>query len=342
MLCFVVFLSLSLNALTQLLLEGAVTRPLFGHVETLMPKVDEDFGVVLIRLSTASLEVTSAAGLGNEVGGVTSTNLAKHMHTQDQGMLEIDRAGVVSIAPAFDRRGRKRLRKRGFANEIGNVKPKMQRADSWADAMVNIQWLKALGTFFLTVVKVSIQLSKRVWAIVRNKGRSRDSHIQEAAQNPPADVNEDEDAMDDAEVFRRFLHGDTFSDDDDDFEPTQSTAQDIEQESGSTPSEDGDDADDADGEAVQLYADLSQEAATSASAPLLLAHMTSDSPLTRRRYRKLVSEPRREESADEWDEFVSERRHVKALMKEDESSESRRNCVICTVEPRDIICWPCR
>jgi hypothetical protein len=30
------------------------------------------------------------------------------------------------------------------------------------------------------------------------------------------------------------------------------------------------------------------------------------------------------------------------MKKHDEMDENRRNCVICTVESRQIICWPCR
>src|ERR1700735_1646403 len=70
LLSLVTLLTIALNALTQLLLEGAVTRPLFGHAATLLPRSDEDFSIVLLRLGAASLEATSVAGLGNEVGGV--------------------------------------------------------------------------------------------------------------------------------------------------------------------------------------------------------------------------------------------------------------------------------
>ena len=82
--CLIAF-SLLLNVITQLLLEGAITRPLFGHVDTLMPKMDEDFGVALVRLGTASLEATSAAGMGNEVGGVTSAGVAELPPDADRG-----------------------------------------------------------------------------------------------------------------------------------------------------------------------------------------------------------------------------------------------------------------
>ena len=64
LLLLVTLLTISLNALTQLLLEGQITRPLFGHQRSLIPKWDEDFGIVLLRLGTASLEATSVAGLG--------------------------------------------------------------------------------------------------------------------------------------------------------------------------------------------------------------------------------------------------------------------------------------
>ena len=87
------------------------------------------------------------------------------------------------------------------------------------------------------------------------------------------------------------------------------------------------------------------------SAPLLLAHMTdkSASPLTRRGYKRLVSGPsqaRAKDDSDDWDDFVSDRRRAKRIVMppsdEDPASLNARTCVVCTVEPRDIICWPCR
>ncbi|KZT00061.1 uncharacterized protein LAESUDRAFT_739765 [Laetiporus sulphureus 93-53] len=343
MLCVTVIFSASLNVLTQLILEGAITRPLFGHAETLMPKLDEDFGVALIRLGTASLEATSAAGMGNEVGGVTSadgTGLVRFT-SDDRGVVEIDRSGVVSLIPAYDRQGQQRIRKRGFANEITHVKAQAQRADLWADTMVNASWFKAFAMFLITAFKTTRRLTNRLYAYVRTKLNpgavayvERPAAPREPIYAVPDHIDDDE--LEDAELYRRFLRGEPLSDDDEEYEdPMQAD------NVPSTPSEDEDDGEDE--ETVRLYADLSQDVATSTSAPLLLAHMTSASTLTRRRYNRLVSERgTAEDVEDEWQAFVREQRGVKSSVREDGAAEARQNCVVCTAEPRDIICWPCR
>jgi hypothetical protein len=94
-------------------------------------------------------------------------------------------------------------------------------------------------------------------------------------------------------------------------------------------------------ETLALFSDLSAPT-SSATAPVLLAHMTdtSSSPLTRRRYRSLVSgqeDPERRA----WEAFINDRRDS-VNVRNSPTGETRRNCVICTVEERQIICWPCR
>lgn len=158
--------------------------------------------------------------------------------------------------------------------------------------------------------------------------------------------------------YARFLRGEPVSNDDKDFEP--SGLHGLRETSPATPSglsdSDSEDEDeDRDGEddehrreQAQLYADLSTSASQAASAPLLLAHMTdtSPSPLTQRRYRRLMFGARRTDEYEEWDEFVLEWRRTKRAeveaRGEDALAEHTRNRVICTVELQDIICWPCR
>src|ERR1700722_18765274 len=100
-LALVTILAISLNALTQILLEGAVTRPPIGRPATLLPKWDEDFSIVLLRLGTASLEATSVAGLGNEVGGVSVSTAINAPHTE-YGTVEMGRYAVQSLSPAYE------------------------------------------------------------------------------------------------------------------------------------------------------------------------------------------------------------------------------------------------
>ncbi|RPD56416.1 hypothetical protein L227DRAFT_508480 [Lentinus tigrinus ALCF2SS1-6] len=337
----IISVTVALNGLTQLLSEGSISRPLFAHA-ALMPRPEEDFNVALFRMGTASMEATSVAGLGNEVGGVTSASEKDIVSAQKReivrGELDIDRSGVSGISPAYEQRGKKRIVKKGFANEITNVKVKAASTDFWMNTVLNVAWQRHLVTFLAS----AWHAARRLWALAiakaRGRGMERARSPSVAALNGPANRAKNEDA----DPYERFLRGESVSDDEDDFQPEDERTP----ESDSSDQEDAgidadDDAEAERGEQAQLYADLASDVT---SAPLLLAHITdsSSSPLTRRGYRRLVSGPRH--GSDEWDDFVLERRQAKRSKVQDEDvlSENARACVICTVEPRDIICWPCR
>ncbi|KAI0748740.1 hypothetical protein C8Q80DRAFT_1173378 [Daedaleopsis nitida] len=345
----IISVTVALNALTQLLTEGAIVRPLFAHA-AIMPRSDEDYNYALFRLGTASMDATAVAGFGNEVGGVSSARprdiVLASQHETVRGELEIDRAGVSVFSPAYEQRGAKRVNKKGFANEIAHVKAKAASTDLWINTIVNVAWHKHLLTFLGSMWRAA----RRVWAasVSRLRGASARSHERSpsVARVQPSYMRAGSEF--DADPYELFLRGESVSDDEDDFQPEGTPAP--ERDTSDTEDEDEDedrsraDEDDS-GEQAQLFADLSSDTVT--SAPLLLAHMTdpSSSPLTRRRYRRLVSGGRQPASdEDDWDEFVMERRKTKrsAVQEEDLLSENTHTCVICTVEPRDIICWPCR
>jgi hypothetical protein len=93
---------------------------------------------------------------------------------------------------------------------------------------------------------------------------------------------------------------------------------------------------------MALFTDHSAASSSSTSTSVLLAHMTdtSSSPLTRRRYQNLVMGQGDAERIA-WEAFINSRRAV-ANQPSLPANESRRNCVICTTNERQIICWPCR
>ena len=138
------------------------------------------------------------------------------------------------------------------------------------------------------------------------------------------------------DLYRRFLSGENLSDDEEDFSPRHPSV---------APESDGEDSDSVQGSPVEE--DIEQLAATamsSASASHLLAHMSSpQTTLTRRRYSRVQAgeEHEPQSQADAWDRFVEEKR-LAVRSRQDEGSEGRRLCVICTCEERQIICWPCR
>ncbi|THH20903.1 hypothetical protein EW146_g566 [Bondarzewia mesenterica] len=289
LLILVTFLAFVLNALTQLLLEGTVTRPLFGHAATLMPRWDEDFSIVLLRLGTASLEATSVAGLGNEVSGVPVSSADAGADTKlHSDYVELDRAGVtVSHATGKQRRDRD-----GFANEIRGVRVGSRQGDLWFDHA----WTRELVRFGEGIKKVVVGFWRLTWGYMRGQPLYR---REETAQHeadmisPRSGEHIDEMSEERQDVYDRFLMGEIVSDDEDDFDP-HSSMPGVEDDDSSV------DSDEAGGkepgwednsETAVLYADLSTTASSSATAPLLLAHMTntSASPLTRRRYKRLIA-----------------------------------------------------
>ncbi|KAI0076423.1 hypothetical protein K474DRAFT_1597913 [Panus rudis PR-1116 ss-1] len=330
----VTVITCALNALTQLFLTGSISKPLIGHTASLMPKWDEDFNIVLLRLGTASLEATSVAGWGNEVGGVGAASVLSALartRPEDGGVVELGRAGVISLKPSVTGE----QVKRGFANEITRVKAGSTNSDYWLDSVVNATWRRE-----------ALRFGKAVWSVLKGLWRlvtfRRSPALPESTDVQPGTPEED---VDDSEqdVYERFLRGDMVSDDEDDaFEPPSR------QDSVPQTPLDLSDTEDTGEDTANLYADLSTTSSASAPAPLLLAHMvdTSSSPLTRRRYSSLVSQSQSRPSAvttDDWDAFLLQRRVQKLSRGSSEAEDdSRRNCVVCTVEPRDIICWPCR
>jgi hypothetical protein len=355
----VTLLTVTLNALTQFLLEGAITRPLFGHAAALRPGCDEDFSIVLLRVGIASLEATSVAGLGNEVGGVAVTSpLDRSKPYTEYGTVEVNRFGVTSISPAVEGRGRHKKLKMGLANEIKSVKTSPGEEHLWIDTA----WYRELAKFGVGVWKVVKGFWRLLWRAITGRPR----YDVQLHQNPP-DTEErvriESDERDAADAYGRFLRGENVSDDDDDFEPLGSRTGSFDQ----TPSTYSEVTSDDDGfgedganETAALYADLSSAASTSASAPLLLAHMTdaSSTPLTRRRYRHLVDGASDPSESVEWAPVGAQPvvGMLPAMLAcaisiedlsfprtdDDMAAESRRNCVICTVEARQVICWPCR
>ncbi|TDL24881.1 hypothetical protein BD410DRAFT_766450 [Rickenella mellea] len=364
LLVLVTALACTLNVLTQLLLEGTISRPLFGHTRTLVPKADEDFAVVLLRLGTASLEATSVVGLGYEVGSVSVRHTMQlgTVHSpeapSDQPSIELNRVGVVGVSHGLHR-------KQGFTNEIKSVKVTGMEADWWYSSA----WLRELTRFGMGIVAAA----RGIWRLILRrtwyKWRGVDQPFDSANKHTTAVgarrgtmhfvAREDEEEY----IYRRFLRGEPLSDDDDDeYDPARSSRS--RSQSGSpersTPASDAENENDLSsdendpGETANLYSDLLSSPST-ASAPMLLAHMSTptSSRLTRRRYSQLVSSQQRVESSgrnfigelevDEWANFVQDRRDA-ALRHDahDNGDEIRRNCVICTVEQREVICWPCR
>ena len=354
MLLLVIVVAFSLNVLTQLLLEGSITRLFIGHTASLMPKWDEDFSIVLLRLGIASLDATSVAGLGNEVSCIALANHAEIVKPQMQyGEVEMNRSGASSVTHTTEHHGGRRTRKEGFANEIRHVRV---GSSPHGDHMVDATWFVEFKRFGCAMARFGVGLWRMAGRLLRGQpvfprplaASGWQTQDFEFGALSPGVCHEDETKPfipGQRDIYERFLSGEELSDDeDDDFYPPSSPAPQDDDGDGDDGDDDdaGGDSSYAEADTLALFCDLSTPSTSSATAPVLLAHMTdtSPSPLTRRRYRSLVSgqeDPERRA----WEAFINDRRdsmNVRNLP----TSETRRNCVICTVEERQIICWPCR
>ncbi|KAG0701752.1 hypothetical protein DFH29DRAFT_982593 [Suillus ampliporus] len=317
----VVFLALFLNVFTQIATEGTVSRFLFGHQAALLPKWDEDFSVALLRLGYSKLR------------------------------------GVECIGPRKPSRGRRcssikyRRFKKGFANEIKTVRVTSTGGDIWLDMV----WCRELARLGVGVVRCGRGLIMKFWNVLRRRSRRppnfpprRVAVRSETAKN---ERNQDLDTEDDEEeLYERFMRGELMHEDEDDEDleyqwpllaPTSSRSEHGDEDNEEESQQDAN-------ETVSLFSDLSSAPSAVTSASVLLAHMTdnSSSPMTRQRFQHLMSAPSQRSNSllSDWTDVAATRRSSSSGtgMHDDSQNEARRNCVICTVEPRQIICWPCR
>jgi hypothetical protein len=348
LLLLVIVVAFCLNILTQLLLEGSVTRLFIGHAASLMPRRDEDFSIVLLRLGIASLDATSVAGLGNEVSCIALADHAEILKRQVQyGELEMNPSGVISVTHTTEYHGGRRTRKERFANDVRRVKV---GSSPHGDPMVDATWFIEFKRFGFAIARFGIGLWRMLGRILRGQPifprPSEDSgwQTQDFDALSPGVFHEAEASPSQRDIYERFLSGEVLSDDeDDDFYPPSPVLLRDDDDDDDNDEDIGVDTPDEDTDTLALFSDLSAAATTSsATAPVLLAHMTdtSQSPLTRRRYRSLVS-GQADTERRAWEAFISDRRD-NVNIRNPQANESRRNCVICTAEERQIICWPCR
>jgi len=210
------------------------------------------------------------------------------------------------------------------------------------------------------------QQQSHVTATVDAQEKERLSRIVTSMPFNPFTENDDEESTDadgretSDDPYARFLRGDVFSDDDSDDSTYSdySDNSDSESELSSTDVEGSSCQDDTSvpevsmwekvkEEAVHLFSDLVDNDIEGDPSAFLAhaAYPRSSGPLTRRRVisalraqRQLSSEP------EDQEDFADARREVNQKWGDcaDEGENTRRLCVICTVEERDIICWPCR
>lgn len=259
------------------------------------------------------MEATRLAGLGNEVAGLA-------MGPEPAGEIELTRAGILNFdIPANSHAG--------FAREIKTVKASSIDNEMFADGV----WMRELKRFFMSCWAVVRGLMHMLYRLgLKSATQSSAPHcMEQILQEDTADEDQDE-------LYARFLRGEDEPEEmDGDYRADEDDRQALSEDSEYSDEEEQ-------REALDLYADISL-AQTGSMAPLLVAHMVSPrGPLTRRRFKGMSLTAMAD--ASEWEQFVDERRARvdQQPLRHLADSESRRNCVVCTVEPREVVCWPCR
>ena len=321
----------ALDALTQILLEGSITRTILCRSGSLMPMWEEDCSIVIARLGTASLEATSVAGLGNEVASVTVFDtLARGLgdDTDDPAAMELNRAGISSSGDLAH------SLQRGFLNEVKNVKAVQMRDPNPLEA--RSLFSKELGRY----VKGCLSVMKGAWILLRyGRGSQWPAAVPSSILPDEGLADETVSAEGDEDDYRRFLLGETISDDEDEYEHATRTP------SSSHSSSDNEEDD----LPVDLYHNLAGSESPASPVPVLLVHMADSSsfPLTRRRYQRLIEGAGQvslvmDSPVNSGVSNLRRRRELTEASEDEGWDESRMNCVICMARPRQVICWPCR
>lgn len=327
-----ILLTTGLNALTQILLQGRVTRPLLGAGAAALPDLDEDFGVALIRIGTYSIAATSTIGLGNEVAPVCSA---------DSTFVKLERNSAAVHSPMMFGKSRP-----GLSNQIKGIKVEKSDAVRWP----NTPWVNEMKRFSLTVWRAL----KGAFHTRRNQKDSPGPDIRTSPDGAPIEDGGGEELMIEHEMERKyvraytsFLRGDPITDDEDEpYEEGSSSHSDADEDRDDEPPQIGE-VDDTTSESTQLLlvhaAESSRRASTPTPlAPILLAHFTSPDgyPLTRRGYSDLILS---HSSATAPARNSPHSRHKQFDVQDGaEPEEGRHLCVICWSADRSIICWPCR
>jgi hypothetical protein len=323
-----------LNALSQILLQGKVTRPLFGPGAGALPSWDEEYAVALVRLGTSSVDATSAAGLGNEVAPLSSKSF-------QEGTIRLGPSGVTLLEPPSQKSSRKTKVANPFSLEIKHVRAVSAEGEMW----INITWMKEVARFAISLWR----FIKGVGRMIRGRrvsGGISSNSISQSSSPVDRGAAVTSRYTDD---YQRFLAGEAISDHDSDFEDKSTTG------STSDITEDAEDDSSTESdsrhtdEASQLYSDHAYQRASTPLAPVLLAHLTtpSGSPLTRRRYSSLLlprvtEEDLRTERPSHDTPIPFNRDRIPSQGSSTELNAERKMCVICMCSERVVICWPCR
>ncbi|KAG1890818.1 hypothetical protein F4604DRAFT_1876097 [Suillus subluteus] len=193
---------------------------------------------------------------------------------------------------------------RRFKKGFSNEIKTVKVTTTGGNVWVDMAWCRELARLGVSVVRCVRGLIMKSWNVLKRRSRKPPNF-------PPRRIV----VRSDATKSERNQDLDTEEAEEEEEFPTSSRS-----EHGSEEEEEDEEVPRQDtNETVNLFSDLSSAPSAMTSASVLVAHMTHNSslPMTRQRFQHLIGTG-------------------------DSHTEAGRNCVICTVEPRQIICWPCR
>lgn len=366
LLTIVITCTVVLRAFTHLFTLGYIPSPVWINLlphEGAVPSAEDDVGVALLKLGTACIEATSYSGLRNELAPIP----------EPQPFVRLSGAGCDDV-------GRPK-QSNGFGGRIDDIQvAELTDPHSESPYYRELRkFYKALGsltkdTFMMVLLSTPVGrkiytsawrawyarwwYGPRHWKFWRRaawRGPRRRRYIPEppSLANWPTsgwssavrvrpeivpEVVEAEPQDEPQYTFDQVLRGEVVIEDDED--EAGDWVDEASDESDTSDMEDDGQPQPEDDHQVALYQDLVQEDGA-ALQPILLAHLTSGAPLTRRRYNALS---KRQPSTDPFAAVAASRRaEVTKVSGGDEWDEERRRaCVVCMTQHRDVILWPCR
>jgi len=355
-LSIIIVLSIVLKAFTHLFTLGYIPSPILANLlphEGVMPNIEDDFGVMILKIGTACIEATQYSGLRNELVGVDK---------RPGPWLELSQSASSVKSPYRSRQG-------GLATEITDMEitkiddPHTESAywREWRNFWVTVGstisatcWSAVMATAFGRGCVEMIRSAyygrwwwgPRGWRVWRKdvwqepvhlrlqRALRRAEHLERVRGHKSVEDSSAvstalqlREATPEPVQWREILRGEVeVEDDEGDWEDDSSTSS--RSSSGSVSDEDD-----------LLYRDITNE--HDDIQPILLAHLTNPStPLTRRRYAAILSPPRSDTPAALTEVIQDRRAMVHRSPAADD--EGRRCCVVCQVEERTVILWPCR
>lgn len=346
-LSIIIVFSVILRGLMHIFTLGYIPSPIIANLlphQGVTPNPEDDFGVMLIKLGTACLDSTQYSGLRNELVGI-----------EEKGPW-VQLSAATSDAFMAGREG-------GLNTEITKIEvselidPHME-SNYWQAVRAfghALMW-RVLDTLWAGVLRVPggratvgklarVWLNRprglRHWRIWRRDAWRTPQHERAVEVRPLRTYSGHGAANRTARAdsppslglpYAELLGGPAIAEDDD---------EEWEDESNTSSSSSASDEED---EGTGLYRDLLTGDDGESMQPVLLAHLTSTGQtLTRRRYAAMLESPARPAPSARMEDVVAERRMEIVNRELDTVDEDRRrSCVVCTVEARDTILWPCR